>query len=292
MDNATTQNGHTGSSIHLMPISEEEFQALRKLVYDRFGINLTEQKRLLVVGRLQKVLKSRGFATFRDYYNFLVNDKSGKAIEELAARISTNHTFFYRESDHFEYFVNTVLPEAVQRHQRRNDLDLRIWCAGCSSGEEPYTLAMLLLEYFGAEYSRWKAGILATDISLKVLETAIKGVYNDERVKPLPENLKRKYLKHIGDDEWTVVDRIKSEITFRCLNLMNEKFPFRKQFDAIFCRNVMIYFDQPTRDGLVKRFDQCLAPGGILFIGHSESLRSVSCPLKYVMPAVYRKEGI
>ena len=274
----------------LLAPTEEEFQTIRKLVYDAFGINLTGEKKTLVAGRLQKVLRERDFHSYKQYIDFLKADSNGQAIEELANRISTNHTFFYRENDHFQFFVKKSLPEAVARAQSRGQKDIRIWSAGCSSGEEPYTLIMLMLEYFGYDYSSWSAGVLATDISARALEFARNGVYPKERVDPLPEDLKRKYFKTLPDDTFAISDAVKREVTFRSLNLMNEKFPFRKPFDMIFCRNVMIYFDQPTRNALVQRYYDCLQPGGYLFIGHSESLRRDQCPFDYVMPALYQKK--
>ena len=145
-------------------IGDAEFQRIRKLVYDQFGINLTEQKRSLVVGRLQKVVHSRGFANYHEYLDWLENDRSGEGLEELASRISTNHTFFFREKAHFEYFESTALPEIEARH-RRDASAIRLWSAGCSSGEEPYTLAMLMRERLGASLDRGRVLLLATDLS-------------------------------------------------------------------------------------------------------------------------------
>lgn len=292
---SSTRKGHprpdeqSATGLQLMQITETEFNSIRDLVYSRFGIKLGAEKRSLVVGRLQKVLHSRGFNSFQEYYDFVVGDASGQAIAELAARISTNHTFFYRESDHFDFFVKTALPEVVSRHQKRNDRDLRIWCAGCSSGEEPYTLVMLMKEYFGLSYKDWNAGVLATDISPRALASAKAGLYTSDRIEPLPEALRRKYFRSTDQELWQIDDGVKREVTLRSLNLMNRSFPFKRPFDIIFCRNVMIYFDQPTREQLVQRFTDNLVPGGYLFIGHSESLRREVCPLDYVMPALYRK---
>lgn len=275
--------------LEMMAITDEEFEVIRDLVYRHFGIKLTEEKRSLVVGRLQKVIKARGFSSFSEYHKFLTEDKTGKALEELATRISTNHTFFYREKEHFEFFVNKALPESVSRQKKLNGRDLRIWSAGCSSGEEPYTLIMLMFEYLGAEYSLWNAGVLATDISARALSTAASGIYGDERLELLPAAMKKKYFTKTEDNEWAISEKVRREVTFRRFNLMNEQFPFKKQFDMIFCRNVMIYFDQPTRDRLVQKFYDLTVPGGYLFIGHSESLPRGKCPYSFVMPALYQK---
>lgn len=276
-------------SINWIEIKKEEFQLLRDLVYDKIGINLTEEKRNLLMGRLQKLLRKYNLDTFRDYYNFVKTDKSGDALSELANSISTNHTFFYRENDHFEFFQKSVLPELSQKMKREKINDIRIWSAGCSSGEEPYTLIMLMMEFFGSDYQKLSAGILATDISENALGIARKAVYPFERVKSMPEIYKKKYFKKLPNDEYEVVDIVKKEVTYRRFNLMNKQFPFKKAFDIIFCRNVMIYFDQPTRQTLVDKFYRHTAPGGWFFIGHSESLNRINTGYKYIMPALYRK---
>lgn len=274
----------------LMPISDEEFYLLRTLIHQRFGINLSDQKKSLLVGRLQKLLRHSGYVTFRDYYEALLNDQSEQKLGQLVDRISTNHTYFNREKAHFDYFSHTVLPEVADRLRRAGDLDLRIWCAGCSTGEEPYMLLMLLHEHFGQAYQRWNCGILATDISSRVLGIAEQGVYPEDKIAMLPEKLKSKYLRPSGGGQYAFQERLRREATFRRFNLMNERFPFRKPFHIIFCRNVMIYFDAPTRWALVNRFHQVMQPGGYLFIGHSETLGRQQNLFKYVMPAVYQKE--
>jgi len=273
-----------------MTISEKEFSQIRSLVYERFGINLTEAKKSLVVGRLQKTIRSMGFDTFRQYYDYLVADTTGQALDNLINRISTNHTFFYRESTHFDLFRDRALPEVTARVRRSNSRDLRVWCAGCSSGEEAYTLMIEMKEFFGKEYSLWDAGLLATDISTRVLEKAIQGIYAEENVRNLPVYAK-KYFTKTAPDRYAVTKELKTEITFRRFNLMSEVFPFKKLFHVIFCRNVMIYFDQATRTELLRKFHGCLIPGGYFFIGHSESLGREQQLYEYIMPAVYQKRG-
>ncbi|MCB2189274.1 MAG: protein-glutamate O-methyltransferase CheR [Deltaproteobacteria bacterium] len=275
----------------MMTIKDSEFEAIRALVYQKFGINLTDQKRSLVVGRLQKMLRAKGFHDFGQYLAYIQGDESGRALGELVNRLSTNHTFFFREREHFDFFLTRVLPHLAEKKKKKSIKDLRIWCAGCATGEEAYTLMMVMLEFFGSQYYSWDAGLLATDISGDALKTAQEGTYPQERVANLPGELLRRYFRRGPGDLWLVDQRLKQEIVFRRFNLMNQVFPFKKAFDVIFCRNVMIYFDQPTREALVRRFHQFTAPGGYLFIGHSESLRRDSCPYDYVMPAVYRKKG-
>ena len=270
-------------------ISNEDFESIRNLVYDRFGINLTEQKKTLVVGRLQKVLRERNFATFRDYFDWLTNDRTGEGLDELANRISTNHTFFNREKAHFEYFVKTVLPDAVARREAAGDIGLRIWCAGCSSGQEPYTLMMLMKEFFGNRFNKWKPMLLATDISATALRTAMAGEYDADSVELLPSAMGNRYFAKTASGLLRITDDVRQNIVYRRHNLMDAKFPFKKQFDAIFCRNVMIYFDRETRNTLVTKYYQHTVPGGHLFIGHSETLGRDETPWDYVMPAVYLK---
>lgn len=274
---------------NLMDISDSEFTHLRDLIYNRFGINLTEQKRSLLVGRLQKLMRQLRLPTFSAYFEYLENDKTEAALSELVDLISTNHTYFNREKDHFDYFSQTALPAIIEKLKKENRKDLRIWCAGCSTGEEPYTLLMLMMEYLGSEYDSWDAGILATDISDRALTIARRGVYATDRVMQLPDTLRKKYFKAAGPDEMVVVDKVKREATFRRFNLMNTTFPFKKPFQMIFCRNVMIYFDQVTREALVSRYHQHTEPGGYLFIGHSETLGRSQTLYRYLKPALYQK---
>ena len=270
-------------------ITDKEFQAIRDLVYERFGINLTQEKKILVVGRLQKILRNRGFKTFHEYYLYLVEDKTNQAIGELANQITTNHTFFYREAEHFMYFMKTILPEIVTRKKQTNSKDLRIWCAAASSGEEPYNIIMCMMEYFGQDYSLWDAGLLGTDISDKAIKTAKAAVYEPYRVQTMPDMYKKKYFHRVGEN-WAVNDNVKKELTLRHFNLMNKQMPFKKPFDCIWCRNVMIYFDNETKQELVERLYNQAAPGGYLLIGHSESIGRDKTRWKFICPAVYKKE--
>ncbi|MCL2304929.1 MAG: protein-glutamate O-methyltransferase CheR [Planctomycetaceae bacterium] len=273
----------------MMPITHQEFVAIRDLVYERFGISLSDQKKSLVVSRLQKILRQRGFQNFKQYYDTLIADKTDKAISELANQITTNHTFFFREADHFDFFTKTILPEMTARHREQNNNDLRIWCAAASSGEEPYTIIIAMLEYFGANYSQWNAGLLCTDISEKALVEAKKAVYEKTRLQGVPPAILQKYFKQEGD-QWSVVEKVKKEAVIRRFNLMNKTLPFKKPFDCIWCRNVMIYFDMETKIELAKRMYNHTVNGGYLLIGHSETLGRDQTKWKYVKPAVYIKE--
>ena len=275
--------------LELTKLSDKEYRQISGLVYSKFGINLGEQKKSLIAGRLNKVLHQNGFETFEQYYNYLVADQSGKALTTLIDHISTNHTFFYRENDHFEYLLSTALPEitAQLRVQKRNDL--RIWCAGCSTGEEPYTLAMMVKEHLGNGIANWDVGILATDISSRALDIATEGIYTTENISHLPAALKYSYFQKHGDGNWKAKSQLVEMITFRRLNLMRDAYPFRGKFQVIFCRNVMIYFDRPTRDKLLDKFSRYFEPKGYLFIGHSESLGQGNGLFDFINPAIYRK---
>ena len=270
-------------------ISDKEYKQLTNVVYKHIGINLTEEKRNLLMGRLQKVLREKKFESFEQYYEYIIKDKTGSALSELANYISTNHTFFYREKDHFEFFIKTALPELVERLKATKSNDIRIWSAGCSSGEEPYNLVMLMMHFFGSSYKQWNAGILATDISEKALNTAKTGIYSYDRIKNLPDDFQKKYFRKTSTQEYEVIDEVKREVTYRKFNLMKETFPFKKNFDMIFCRNVMIYFDEPTRETLVEKFYSLTANDGYFFIGHSETLKRDRHKFKFILPALYKK---
>jgi len=281
----TNQQHNSGT----MAISDSEFKHIRDLIYKRFGINLTEQKRSLLVGRLQKLMRQLQLQSFAEYFTYLDNDKTEASLSELVDLISTNHTYFNREKEHFTYFSETALPAVIEKLKRENRKDLRIWCAGCSSGEEPYTLLMLMMEYLGNDYKSWDAGILATDISDKALTAARSGTYATDRVMQLPNPLRSKYFAPAGAGEMQVIDKVKNEVTYRRFNLMNTSFPFKKPFQMIFCRNVMIYFDQVTRDALVSRYHKHTEKDGYLFIGHSETLGRDQSIYRYIQPALYQK---
>lgn len=270
----------------MITITENEFAKLSKYIKDNYGINLKEEKKMLVIGRLHNVLAELKFKSFSEYYDYIILDKSGKAVNTLINKITTNHTYFMREKNHFIYLKEKVLPYLMKSVK---DRDLRIWSAGCSSGEEAYTLAIILDEFFKEEKLWWDKKILATDISEKVLSIARTGIYNKQQVSQLPETWKRDYLRNCNEENYEFTDKIKNEIIYRKFNLMDSVFPFKKKFHVIFCRNVMIYFDNNTKNELVRKFYNSMEDGGYLFIGHSESLNGGTMGFNYVMPSVYRK---
>ena len=272
----------------MLSINPEEFKILTSYIYQNYGINL-KQKKNLIEGRLTNVIIEKGFNNFGDYIRTVTADKSGQEATLLINKLTTNHTFFMREASHFQYFSDKVLPQLVQQTSER---DLRIWSAGCSSGEEPYTLAMFLQEYFGEQKSKWNTQVLATDISVRAIEEGERGVYAKEALEHLPALWKLQYFEKLQAEKYQITDKLRAEVVFRIFNLMDQVFPFKRKFHCIFCRNVMIYFDQETKIELVRKFYQHTEPGGYLFIGHSETIPKQATDYKYVMPAVYRKERL
>ncbi|RDU23681.1 protein-glutamate O-methyltransferase CheR [Anaerosacchariphilus polymeriproducens] len=271
----------------MIPITNKEYSLLTKYIHNHYGIRLKAEKQTLVIGRLQNVLVQKGFQDFSEYYNYVISDKTGEAAITLINKITTNHTFFMREVEHFHYFRDKVLPYLVKIVKNK---DLRIWSAGCSSGEEPYTLSMIIDEFFGKEKMLWDTKILATDISSKVLEEASKGIYNNQNIENIPSYWKLNYFKKLDNENSILLDNIRNEVIYRKFNLMEKAFPFKRKFHVIFCRNVMIYFDSNTKNELINKFYNSLEYGGYLFIGHSESINREETKLKYIMPSVYRKE--
>ena len=270
----------------MVDITDKEFSQLVDFIKTNYGINIKEEKRAMLTGRLQNTLVQNGYKNFTEFYNKLVSDNSKEAVITLVNKITTNHTYFMREKDHFDYFQSTVLPYLEKNVETK---DLRIWCAACSTGEESYTLAMIVDEYFGNRKLYWDTKILATDISEKVLNTAKLGIYEAENTEVLPASWRVGYFKKYDKDKLVVTDRIKNEVIYRKFNLMERNFPFKKKFHVIFCRNVMIYFDTETKNELIRRFYDSMEDGGYLFIGHSESILRSETNFKYIRPAVYRK---
>ncbi|MBT4525538.1 MAG: chemotaxis protein CheR [Deltaproteobacteria bacterium] len=270
-------------------ISNEEFQLIRELIYKNFGINLTEHKKPLLHNRLQWVLKKNGINSFTEYYRFILNDKNGDRFNELIDAVSTNHTFFFREKNHFDFLIHKVLPDLTAKLAQSQDPYIRIWCAASSTGEEPYGLAMVLKDYFGDNYSSWIQDILATDISNQVLSDAIRGIYTERKMQQVPEIYKTHYFNKVDEEKYQLSNLIKREVTFRRFNLMSSTFPFNKSFHIIFCCNVMIYFDQKIRENLIYQLAKVLLPGGYLFLGNAESLGRISTSFEYIAPSIYQK---
>ncbi|NNJ32809.1 CheR family methyltransferase [Lacrimispora defluvii] len=271
----------------MIVIQEQEFRRFADYIKVNYGIHFKNEKKTLVEGRLGQVLTSMNMGSLTEYMEYVTTDKTGQAAAVMLDRITTNYTFFMREPEHFHFFRDRVLPYLSQTAK---DRDLRIWSAACSTGEEPYTLAMLIDEFFGSNKAAWDTKILATDISQGVLASAMSGVYGKEKIADLPDGWKKRYFKPLDSERCILSEKIRNEVIFSNINLMNTSFPFKRKMHVIFCRNVMIYFDNDTKDRLAERLYDITEPGGFLFIGHSESLNREATRYRYVMPAVYRKE--
>lgn len=269
------------------PISKREYDRIRTLLYEESGISLGDHKQSLVVSRLSKRLRELHLDSFEAYYEIVTQDGSGGEFTRMLDLLSTNKTDFFREPKHFEFLRDRILP--TLESERR----IRIWSSACSTGEEPYTIAMTLYEGV-KDPARWDFGVLATDISTRVLAHAAAGLYAEERIRAVPQDVARRhFLKGKGKSAGLVKVKphLSKIIRFRRLNLMSDAFPVKSPLDLILCRNVMIYFDRSTQERLVNKFHRHLKPGGHLFIGHSESLQWVNHPFKTVAPTIYRKEA-
>ena len=265
-----------------MTISDNDFRRLVTFVQSTYGIDLS-QKRQLITGRLSVTIKQLGYSNFSEFVDHVLKTRDEKEITLLLNKLTTNYTFFMREQDHLDYFRDKIIPDIVRRHEK--DKSLAIWSAGCSTGEEPYNISMYLLDYLGAQASQWDTRILATDISAQALATARQGIY--ELPDTIPAEWRRKYFIDQKNGRHAVVPALKNNVIFQSFNLM-DPIRFRRKFDVIFCRNVMIYFDQPTKDALVNRFYEATNPGGYLLISYSENL-SPNTPYRRLAPATFQK---
>ncbi len=268
-------------------ITDEEFQRISVYMKANYGIDLS-QKKVIINGRLENYLRKGGYGSCTEYLNALGTDKTGTLEKMLVNLLTTNHTYFMREFENFEYFRKEVLPWLKKKQERQKDL--RIWCGAASTGEEPYMIAMVLDDYFGLEREQWDKRILATDISTKVLQQAVAGVYSAEQLKNLPEKWKRHFFKPVaGGSQYMITDDLKSQVLFRQFNLM-DPFPFKRKMHTIFLRNVMIYFDEKTKRDLLQKVYNYMEPGGYLFIGTTETLDRSSVPLEIIKPSIFRKK--
>lgn len=270
----------------MLTLSQQDFTRLVQFVKKNYGIDLSK-KMQLIMGRLSNTIITMGYSSFTEYIDHVTSSKNPADLEVMLNKLTTNYTYFMREEAHFNFFRDTILPYLLST--KKNKV-LSIWSAGCSSGEEPYTISMLLKESLGAQAALWDTRVLATDISQNALNAAKQAVYDEESLKNLSPSWKSKYfVKTAEPGIYSVSSAIKSNVIFQTFNLM-DPIRFRLKFDVIFCRNVMIYFDQNTKDGLIQRFYDAAAPGGYLLIGHSETINKEKTPFKYIMPATYRKE--
>lgn len=267
-------------------LAEAQLDEIISMVKSLSGIHLHDGKKELIKARLGKRLRSLNISSFDDYINFVRDDSSGGELTLMLDAISTNLTNFFRESDHFDFLTSHIFPKIAQSGSHR----LRVWSAGCSTGEEPYSIAIMMEEHL-PNIKSWDARILATDLSTKVLKIASKGEYLPKRLETMPPDWRKKYfdLDKSSDKEIYIAKKfLRKRVAFGHLNLMG-KWPMKGPLDVIFCRNVMIYFDKATRAKLIRRYWDLLGHGGFLFIGHSESLTGIQHKFRYLQPTVYTK---
>jgi chemotaxis protein methyltransferase CheR len=272
---------------------DSEFEFIRSLVYQHSRIQLGPDKRELVSARLGKRLRATSIKSIGEYCRWLKGPALDDELSHLIDAISTNHTFFFRESAHFDFLRDKVLPEMKQRSRLERWSRLNVWSAACSSGEEPYSIAITLADALQA--SGWPWQIEATDISTRILEKAQNAVYRSDVVSKLPAVSVRTYFqKGIGPESgnYRVKPVLRERVNFRHLNLLQGDLPFSEPFHVIFCRNVMIYFDRPTQEELVNKLSRMLVPGGYLFVGHSESLTGIKHSLQLVRSAIHRRPPV
>jgi chemotaxis protein methyltransferase CheR len=273
-------------------LKDREFNRFSSFIYDEVGIKMPPVKKTMLEARLQKRLKALGMKAFEEYADYVFSETGRKnELIHLIDVVTTNKTDFFREPAHFDYLVKSAIPSLIEGRESGFKTPLKIWSAGCSTGEEPYTLTMVLSEFMTANPG-FRASILATDISTEVLQKARNAIYGEDRVDTIPLQMKKKYLLRSKDRSSglvRVVPQLRSLVQFRRLNFM-EDFGLQEHMDIIFCRNVIIYFDKPTQEKLLNKFRHQLVRGGYLFLGHSETLNGLDVPLTPVASTVYRKQ--
>jgi chemotaxis protein methyltransferase CheR len=285
-DSTAITGGAEGQPAREYEFSDQDFQRVRRMVHQQLGIALSDSKRQLVYGRLSRRLRALQLREF-DTYLTRVEGGDTEELQHFRNAITTNLTSFFRENHHFEFIARELLPhlELQNRASRR----IRIWSAGCSTGEEPYSIAMVLLESAAHLARDWDVRILATDIDTNVLEHARRGVYSNERLEKMdPSRQLRWFERAPGEDQFQVNDTIKQLVTFRQLNLISD-WPMKGPFDVIFCRNVVIYFDRQTQRHIVGRMEGLQRPGDYLVLGHSESLLDISTRYRLVGNTIHRR---
>lgn len=273
-------------------LSKSDFSRLSGFIYDQCGIKMPDSKKIMVEARLKKRLRELEMNSYSEYCNFLFSNNGSQAeITQMVDVITTNKTDFFREPKQFEFIKDRALNELISLDGAGTQRPLKVWSAGCSTGEEPYTLSIVLNEY-AQQYSRYSFNILATDISTRVLEKAATGIYEVEKTSPIAHNLMQKYFLRSKNKEKKlvrVIPELRKAINFQWLNFMDDDFGINEKFDLIFCRNVIIYFDKPTQDRLIEKLIRYLRPGGYFFLGHSESIFNTNLPLVQMAASTYRK---
>ena len=269
-----------------------DFEKLSRFIYNQSGIKLPPSKKIMMEARLRKRLRDLNINSYTEYCDFLFSKEGAKnEITHLIDVITTNKTDFFREPRQFSFLSEIALPALLEEYQAGLKLPLKVWSAGCSTGEEPYTISIVINE-FANKIPRYLFSIFATDISTIVLQKAAMGIYEEERIEPVASELIKKYFLRSKDRQKKlvrVIPELRNSVAFQRLNFMDNDFGVNELFDVIFCRNVIIYFDKPTQDKLIEKLITYLKPGGYLFMGHSESIFNTSLPLTQLAASTYRK---
>jgi chemotaxis protein methyltransferase CheR len=273
-------------------LTGKEFEKLSTFIYDKCGIKMPPIKKTMLETRLRKRLRALQIKSFHNYCEFLFSKRGmNEELVHMIDVVTTNKTDFFREPIQFTFLTQKALPDLMENFGGGIDKPLKVWSAGCSTGEEPYTLGIVLSE-FGQYFPGYEYFILATDISTKVLDAAVTGIYDAERVADIPWELKKKYFlkgKNSNSNRVKVMPELRRFISFQRLNFMDEDFGIREKHEIIFCRNVIIYFDKVTQERLIRKLLDLLIPGGYLFLGHSETIFKTDVPIEQVAPSSYRK---
>ncbi len=272
-------------------LTDSDFKRLSELIYGGYGIKMPNEKRTMLEGRLMKRLRFHQIKTFAQYCDYVFSPKGlEQEIIYLINVVSTNKTDFFRESAHFEFLYDIALPEF---YARRKTEPIKIWSSACSSGEEPYTIAMVISEFGRQKGVPLAHHIFGTDISSDILDKAQQGIYKNERVIDMPDSYRRRYFMNNKDPQKNlvrIVPELRKNTSFMRLNLMDASYPIHDQFDVIFCRNVLIYFDRPTQEAVINKLCDHLVPGGYFFLGHSESATGMKVPLTPLRPTVFKRK--
>ncbi len=273
--------------IYAAKLSDTEFQKLSNFIYTRYGIKMPPAKKIMLQSRLQKRLKALKIYSFKEYVNYVFSKEGEEEVVHMMDVVSTNKTDFFREPTHFDYLKQTVLPEYIQKNIR----NLKVWSAGCSSGQEVYTLAIVISEFL-EKNPGFDFHILGTDISTQVLKKAYAAIYSEQDVAMIPLETKRKYMLKSKDPNKKLIritKALRNKTSYMRLNFMDEHYTVNEKQDIIFCRNVLIYFDRATQEKVINRLCRHLKPDGYFFLGHSESITNIDVPLTQVKPTVFRR---
>jgi len=271
-------------------MDDESFARISTFVTREYGIKLPESKRSMLESRLNKKVKTLGLGSYKQFLDFIFSEEGKEDLFHVVDLITTNKTDFFREAAHFRFLTGQFLPHYQSTYNRNN---LKIWSAGCSTGEEPYTIIMAMEEYKKL-HPELAYSLLASDVSIRVIQTAFQGIYDIEKIDPVPIEMKRSYFLRSKTNPKLVrvKPQFRKKLQFKRINFMDDQFGLVKHdFDVIFCRNVLIYFDKATQEKVIRKFCQHLKPGGLLFLGHSESIIGMDVPLKQINPTVYCFEG-